>query len=215
MVKGWLKTIDSIGTWICVWLDQHLFFFKLLWFNRFDSRWFEFDVSRLELHQRREILWLVRLLVDLTFKSQAVFLVCLQFLLSSSLRLFERDHVPVCFRWICRLDLRWWWFAWWTRVSVMPNGNAWSSSRPRFSLGLLFVGPLVYFFFLYGWAFLIFDLDFFKKMAKPSTEKKEKKKKTNKKKKKKKKKKSRDTAVMRERVMRTVMVQCRFLDHSG
>ncbi|CAN6893810.1 unnamed protein product, partial [Brassica oleracea var. botrytis] len=61
---------------------------------------------RLELHQRREILWLVRLSVDLTLKSQAVFLVRFQFPLSFPLRFFERDPVPVCFRWICRLDLR-------------------------------------------------------------------------------------------------------------
>ncbi|CAN6914294.1 unnamed protein product, partial [Brassica oleracea] len=56
---------------------------------------------RLELHQRRKILWLVRLWVDLTLKFQAP-----SILLSLSLRFFERDPVPVYFRWICRLDLR-------------------------------------------------------------------------------------------------------------
>ncbi|KAF2600485.1 hypothetical protein F2Q68_00011330 [Brassica cretica] len=62
----------------------------LFCFNRFDSRWFEFVVSRLELHQRRKILWLVRLWVDLTLKFQAP-----SVLLSLSVRFFERDPVPV------------------------------------------------------------------------------------------------------------------------
>ena len=117
MVEGWLKTIDSIGNVsLCLTrssvkmvLVEHLSFIPVVWslllqafcFNRFDSRWFEFVVSRLELHQRRKILWLVRLWVDLTLKFQAP-----SILLSLSLRFFERDPVLVCFRWICRLHLR-------------------------------------------------------------------------------------------------------------
>ncbi|KAF2582620.1 hypothetical protein F2Q68_00004563 [Brassica cretica] len=44
--------------------------------------------------------------IDLMLKPKAVYLERLQILLSFRLRFFERDPVPVCFRWISRLDLR-------------------------------------------------------------------------------------------------------------
>lgn len=66
---------------------------------------------------------------------------CFHLLVSFPLSLFERDPVPVCFRWIHRLELRrtrschWsrWWLAWWTRVPATLSVNAWSRSSPLLS----------------------------------------------------------------------------------